>query len=317
MKLFKFGGSVLATASSRESLIKILKQYENEKIIVVCSAMGRNGFPYATDTLKNLIKNNNLKDEENAILLSSGEIISALLFTSECRNNQLNATYIDVYKLGILTDDNYLNAHCLSMDISYIEEMLEKHQVLVVSGFIGFNEQKNITLLGKGGSDYTAIIIAKYLHLKEVYLLKDVDGVYPSYPLIGKKMMPFSLLNYQEMMMLNDLGYGIIQKKAVALAEEENIKICLRHYLDLSQGTDIVTNTQEHECVGFFIDKNDIYIASNKPKEVYLTLEDALKKHHIFIKEYRLNDKKLIINLPSAQVAVVRKILIELYFGAK
>lgn len=317
MKLFKFGGSVLATASSRENLIKILKQYGNEKIIVVCSAMGRNGFPYATDTLKNLIKNNNLKDEENAILLSSGEIISALLFTSECRNNQLNAKYIDVYKLGILTNDDYLDAHCLSMDISNLEDMLKKYQVLVVSGFIGINEQKNITLLGKGGSDYTAIIIAKYLCLKEVYLLKDVDGIYPSYPIIGKKMMPFSALNYQEMKMLNDLGYGIIQKKAVALAEKEKIKICLRHYLDLSQGTDIVANAQEHECVGFFIDKNDIYIASNKPKEVYSTLEETLKRHHIFIKEYCLNDKELMINLPSSQVAVVRKILIELYFDTK
>ncbi len=317
MKLFKLGGSILATAAERENIINVLKRYEDEKIIVVCSAMGRNGFPYATDTLKNLIKNNSLKEEENAILLSSGEIISALLFTSECRNYQLNAVYIDIYKLGILTDDNYLDANCLSMDVSYIEEMLKKYQVLVVSGFIGFNQQKSITLLGKGGSDYTAIIIAKYLHLKEVYLLKDVNGIYPSYPLIGKKMMPFSSLNYQEMIMLNDLGYGIIQKKAVALAEKEKIKICLRHYLDLSQGTDVDINVKEHECVGFFIDKNDICIASNNPKKVYLTLEDTLKKHHIFIKEYQLNDKKLIINLPSSQVSVVRKLLIELYFDAK
>ncbi len=317
MKIYKFGGSILATASSRDIAIKLLQEQKEERIIVVCSAMGRNGFPYATDTFKNLIHENTLQDKEMARLLSMGENISALLFTSECRKNNLHAICLSVHQLGIITDHNYLDASVLKIDSQYLKMALKQYQVVVIPGFVGENEEKEITVLGRGGSDLSAVLIAEALEEKEVYLWKDVDGIYPSYPLIGKSLLPYDALNYEEMKQLIALGYNIIQDKAIIWAQKADIRIHLRHYLHPDQGTDIYKRPSTKECIGLFSNNHEIRLASFRPDEVFSHIQELLKTQHIFLKDYVIGHNQVVIYLPSSQISVARKLILNLYWNSK
>lgn len=316
MKIFKFGGTLLATNSLREKAIQWIRNWEDEKIIVVCSAMGRNGFPYATDTLLKLIEEGELSEKEIARFLSVGEIISSLLFTSDCIKNGLNATSLSPIELGIKTDSSFLDATIQSVDGKCIVEALKEHSVVVVPGFLGINAQNEITTLGRGGGDLTPLALADYFKLKEVYLWKDIAGIFPAQPLLIKKIMPYKKLSYQEMRWLIDMGYHVLQKKAVMFAEKKNIHIYVGK-IEEKNGTWIQEEESSENCIGCLATHQKILLTAHDLEKVYQEIQNLLAVKHIFIKEYQKDDSILSISLPSSQIAVAKREIIAFYWDKK
>lgn len=314
MKIMKFGGTALATSSTREKCIRMIEGCLPEKIMIICSAMGRNGFPYATDTLRNLLDTAYVEKHEMDRIISFGEILSSLIFAQDLRKKGWKAKSFSPKEMGIKTDQHFQDADVLQIDTSAIQNALNEYDILVISGFIGMTLEGEITTLGKGGSDFTATLLADALHIEDVYLWKDVDGVYPYYPFATYGLHPYSILSYDEMLALCDLGYEVIQKKAIRFAKQKKIHIHVGNYLTNKVGTTISSQTEEKQMIGFSADYQSMQIATFAPEEISSLLQEILKKSHVFLKDFSYLEHQVHVKVPSSQIPIVRKILIEQFF---
>lgn len=314
MKIMKFGGTALATSTTREKCMRIIEKDLPEKTIVICSAMGRNGFPYATDTLRALMDKEYVEGEELDRILSFGEILSSLIFTQDLRKKGIKAKSISPHEVGIMTDDHFQNAKVIRVNTTAISQALQDYDVVVVPGFIGMTKKGVITTLGKGGSDLTATLLADALQLQDVYLWKDVEGVYPYYPFATYGLHHYQALSYDEMLSLCELGYEIIQQKAIQYAKEKQLHLHIGHYVSQEVGTTISTQTHEKKIIGFSANYQSMQIATSMPKEIWDILQEILKKSHIFIKDVSFSSNHVHMKVSSSQIPIVRKILIEHFF---
>lgn len=138
-KICKFGGTSISNDERCQLALNIVKKMsQNDKVIVVISAMGRSGDPYATDTLSSL-GNAYLSEQEKARLLSMGELVSSISFCAKLRAMGLNAYALSFRESGITTDDNYECARVIKMDNSEILKLLEGYDVLIICGFVAMN----------------------------------------------------------------------------------------------------------------------------------------------------------------------------------
>lgn len=310
----KFGGMALATSSTREKCIRMIEKILPEKMIIICSAMGRNGFPYATDTLRNLLDDAYVEKEEMDRIVSFGEILSSLIFAQDLRKNGWKTKCFSPREMGIKTDRHFQNADVLQIETTAIQNALKDYDILVIPGFIGMTLDGEITTLGKGGSDFTATLLADALHIKDVYLWKDVDGIYPYYPFATYGLHPYPILSYEEMLALCDLGYGVIQRKAIRYAKQKNIHLHVGNYHTNEIGTTISNQTEEKQLIGFSADYQSMQIATFAPEEISGLLQEILKKSHVFLKDFSYLKHQVHVKVPSSQIPIVRKILIEQFF---
>lgn len=234
IQICKFGGTSLSNDERCQYALNICKEKaEQGKVIVVVSAMGRYGDPYATDTLATL-GNEYLSEQETARLLSMGELVSSIRFCSKLRACGINAYALSFKETGILTDDNYLCANVVDMDSHDFKQMLEAYDVLVVCGFVGMNSMGEITTLGRGGSDYTAVLVAKMLDVNEVEIYTDVDGVYDSDPKINKNAKKYKEITYHHMLALH---CRVIHDRCIDFAAKNHIRIFLKGTFSDDAGT--------------------------------------------------------------------------------
>ncbi|MGL5313361.1 MAG: aspartate kinase, partial [Peptostreptococcaceae bacterium] len=158
----KFGGTSVESYEKMNEVCKIVKSYKDNNndlgIVVVVSAMGRKGAPYATDTLIGLINQVNDKPQSRELdmLMSCGEIISGTILTNILQSYGLESIFLTGRQAGIITNDNFSNARILDIKPARILTELEKNKVVVVAGFQGGTEDGEITTLGRGGSDTSA-----------------------------------------------------------------------------------------------------------------------------------------------------------------
>ncbi len=315
MKIFKFGGSALQTKSMRDKIIDIIKRENGEKLLVVVSAMGKIGFPYATDTLYGLINKDIISNKEIARLISCGEIISSVVLTSEIKEEGIKVISLSPLELGIKTEGDYISASIYDVIIKNIQKAFISYDIVIVPGFIGTNKEGEICTFKRGGSDLTAVILAKYLSLNEVYLFKDVDGIFPTFPNVSSMTKAYKYLSYQEMLLLTKLGFKIINDIAVNEAMTEGIRINIVNYMNNVIGTEIGENSEYKECIGFICGKNYLSFAAFFPNEILDKIKNELKMSHVFIKEYLIKDNILSIYIASSQIPVVRKKVVELFFN--
>lgn len=314
LKIFKFGGSALQTKTNREKVIDIIQREKKEKILVVVSAMGKMGFPYATDTLYNLINKDIVSNKEVARLISCGEIISSIVLTNEIKEKGIKAESLSPLELGIKTEGDYISASIKNVVVDYIKEAFLVNDVVIIPGFIGTNEKGEICTFKRGGSDLTAVILAKYLLLNEVFLFKDVEGIYPTFPKISSKTKVHKYLSYQEMLLLTKLGFKVINDSAANEAMENNIKINIVDFENNLIGTEIGENSEYKECIGFMCGNNYLSFAAFFPNEILEKIKNELKSSHIFIKDHAIKDNILTIYVASSQIPVIRKKVNELFF---
>ncbi|MEG2799874.1 MAG: aspartate kinase [Erysipelotrichaceae bacterium] len=234
LKVLKFGGTSLRSAATRKYVYQHIMSFAKDyKLIIVVSAMGSYGDPYATDTLISL-GSDALASEEKASLVSLGEQLSSLVVCSELLGLGLSSYALPFQYAGIITDHNYDYAKVVKLDNTRIKNKLNDVDIIVVGGFIAMNALKEVTTLGRGGSDYSAVLFAKMLGLDEVSIFTDVDGVYDVDPKISNIALKYEHLSYDEMLNINS---RVLHDRCVSFAKEEHIKIYLRGTFSKNMGT--------------------------------------------------------------------------------
>ena len=243
----KFGGTSLSTSEARTHVIQHIRQAlaQQYNLVVVVSAMGRRGEPYATDTLLDWIKHNGnkLPTREQDMLLYCGEAISAVTLCSLLNAESIPATVLNGAQAGIMTDDHFGNAQIITVTPKRIYELLEQGKVVIVTGFQGETADHDITTLGRGGSDTTATALGAALKAEIVDIFTDVDGVLTADPKIVDNAKRLTHVTFAEICHMAHLGAKVIHPRAVEIAMQANIPIRIRSTFLQDEGT-LVTSSE-------------------------------------------------------------------------
>ncbi len=237
----KFGGTSLSTSAAREHAIKHIRQALEERyaLVVVVSAMGRRGQPYATDTLLDLIAENGgrLADREKDLLLCCGEMISAAALCCMLQSAGIDAVALTGAQAGIETTNVHGDAKITSIRTERLLSLLRDGKIAVVTGFQGAAPNGDMTTLGRGGSDTSAAALGAALKAEYVDIFTDVDGVLTADPRIVSDAKPLDRVTYVEICNMANNGAKVIHPRAVEVAMEANIPIRIRSTFSNSSGT--------------------------------------------------------------------------------
>ncbi len=293
----KFGGTSVATEDSRKRVIdKIVeRKEEGYDIVVVVSAIGRSGDPYATDTLKSIVDEDAISKAELDLLISCGEVISSIVLSNELKLKGLETVVLTGANIGIITDNNYGSSNIIDFDKTNIESGLNKGKVVVVAGFQGSTLDGNITTLGRGGSDISASVIGGYLAADFVEIYTDVDGVMTADPRIVKDARVIDTMCYSEVSQLAEDGAKVIHPKAIDIAQRFDVPILIRNTYSDSQGTYIEEINMDYLSNRLKLSSDKIMSAITYKKgrvQVNLKLEDS-KVMNKLMKDFVRNDISL------------------------
>ena len=288
----KFGGTSVSTEERRKHLAAKVKNIidSGKKPVVVVSAMGRKGDPYATDTLLSLIDKSFMKDHKNSqdLLMSCGEIISSVVVCNTLYNYGIEAVPLTGGQAGIITDNNLTDARYLNTDPSRILSILEEGKVPVVTGFQGVTKDGLFTTLGRGGSDTSACILGVALKAKEIQIYTDVDGIMTADPRLVDNASLIDEVTYNEVYQLADQGAKVIHPKAVDLAKKANIPLVIKNTMSDSKGTLIIKDIAENNkrfITGITHLNNRIQVrvrlSENPNHAAYRSLLDNLARNNI------------------------------------
>lgn len=234
----KFGGTSVSTKDKRQKIIgKVKKAIDDKKaVIVVVSAMGRQADVYSTDALLSLVSKNCNKVSRD-LLISCGEIITAVLLSDELEKEGVSAIPLTGGQAGIITDKNFGNAKMIEFNKEVIRNLLNENKTPIVCGFQGMTKEGDFTTLGRGGSDTTAAILGSELDAERIEIYTDVDGIMTADPRIVKKANLIKTISYEEVFQLADQGAKVIHPKAIIYASSKNIPIYIKNTLNDCEGT--------------------------------------------------------------------------------
>ncbi|OZV11580.1 aspartate kinase [Tissierella sp. P1] len=241
----KFGGTSVMNDERRNLAIDKIKAAIDKHLnpVVVVSAIGRAGDPYATDTLIQLAKSVGIEPNprELDILMACGEIISATVMANTLKARGYEAAVFTGGQAGIITDENFLDAKILHVEPMRILKSLEEGIIPIIAGFQGITEKGDITTLGRGGSDVTASIMGEALNAELVEIYTDVDGVMTADPKIVPDAKVMDTIFYNEVFQMAEYGAKVLHPKAVEIAMRSNIPIVIRNTSSDYNGT-LITN---------------------------------------------------------------------------
>jgi aspartate kinase len=241
----KFGGTSVATKETREMIVDKVETALNNGYfpVVVVSAIGRNGDPYATDTLINTAKavGCETSPREMDLIMACGEIISSVVMVNTLRKRGHESVALTGAQAGIITDDNFGDAEVLRVDTQNILRYIDKNIIPVITGFQGVNERGEITTLGRGGSDVSGSIIGEALNAEAVEIYTDVEGVMTADPRIVADARVMNTIFYNEVFQMAEYGSNVIHPRAVEVAMRCNIPLIIKNTMSDSQGT-LITN---------------------------------------------------------------------------
>ncbi len=245
----KFGGTSLATAERREMVAQKVKAAVGQgyRPVVVVSAMGRAGDPYATDTLLRLAAEAfpDASPRDLDLVASCGEVISAVVLAQTLRRHGLEVAVLTGGQAGIITDANHSRANILRVEADRLLAHLKAGRVVVVTGFQGVTETGDITTLGRGGSDTTAAAIGVALKAEVVEIYTDVDGVKTADPQLVPEARTLELMAHYELAQMAAVGARVIHPAAVELAMRHNLPMRIKSTFDDSPGTLIITQLED------------------------------------------------------------------------
>lgn len=242
----KFGGTSVATSESRNKVVqKIKKAVESGMMpVVVVSAMGRKGAPYATDTLLEFVSETagEMSPHSSDMLLSCGEIISAVTMTTLLEKEGLKAQAFTGGQAGIITDNYHQNADLLCAKPEGLLGALEAGIIPVVAGFQGITMEGHITTLGRGGSDTSAAMLGASLKADYIEIYTDVDGIMTADPNVCGKAKIIPAISYTEVFQMADSGAKVIHPRAVEYAMRAGIPLVIKNTFSDEKGTYILQN---------------------------------------------------------------------------
>ncbi len=232
----KFGGSSVKDAECLRRVAGIITNTykEGNDVIVVVSAQG--------DTTDDLIEkakeiSKNPSKREMDMLLTTGEQISASLLAMAIEEMGYPAVSLTGWQAGILTNSRYSDSRIKKINTERINAELDKKRIVIVTGFQGINRYDDITTLGRGGSDTSAVALAAACHADLCEIYTDVDGVYTSDPRIAPDAKKLSEISYDEMLELASLGANVLHNRSVELAKKYNVNLCVRSSITGAEGT--------------------------------------------------------------------------------
>jgi len=232
----KYGGSSVADAEKIKNVARRVAKAKDEgnQVVVVVSAMG-----HTTDNLIQLAYQVNEQpgDRELDVLLSTGEIVSSTLLALALESLGCKAVSLTGAQAGIQTDSSYSRARILRVDPKRVVNELEKENIVIVAGFQGVTQEMDITTLGRGGSDTTAVALAASLNAEICQIYTDVEGVYTADPHLIPGARKLKDIGYEEMLELASYGARVMHNRAVELGELYNVPILVVSSFSDSSGT--------------------------------------------------------------------------------
>jgi aspartate kinase len=255
----KFGGSSVANVERIQNVAKRVASYKKKgnDVVVVVSALGD-----TTDELIELAHKINLEPSEREMdmLLSTGEQISVALLAMAIHKLGFDAISFTGAQVGIITDTSHTQARIIKINADKIREELGKGNIVIVAGFQGVTLKQDITTLGRGGSDLTAVALAKELKAEECEIYTDVEGIYTTDPRIEPKARKISAITYDEMLEMASLGAQVMQARSIEVAKKFDVPIHVRSSFSDNPGTMIIREVKRMEDVlvsGVTLNKNE------------------------------------------------------------
>ena len=300
--IMKFGGSSVANNEKLKLVAnKIVDMYnKNNNIVVILSAQGK-----TTDKLieeaKELSKNT--KDREMDMLLSCGEQISIAKLSILLNDMGYESISLTGWQAGIFTNNTNQNAIIKNIDTTRILKELEDRKIVIIAGFQGFNENLDITTLGRGGSDTSAVAIAAALNAKECYIFSDVDGVYTADPNKIKNAEKLTALSYNEMIEISSEGAKVLHNRCAEIGDKFKIPIITKSTFNNKAGT-IITDIIEENTIKSVIKKDISRISFigngiNRNTEFIKNVIDIIEENKLEMLEFNVSESKISIDFKN------------------
>ncbi|MDW4479258.1 aspartate kinase [Staphylococcus saprophyticus] len=315
--VLKFGGSSVSDFTKIKNIAEMLslRIAQGEQLIVVVSAMGK-----TTDELMANVSTltTSPKDQELALLLTTGEQQTVSYLSMVLNDIGVRAKAMTGYQAGIKTVGHHLKSRIAEINPETFEQAFEENDVLVVAGFQGVNDDLEVTTLGRGGSDTTAVALATSNHTPcEIYT--DVDGVYATDPRLYKDAKRLDYVSYEEMMEMSALGAGVLETRSVELANNYNIPLYLGRTLSNVKGTWIMPQTEilEKKAVtGVALDTHMMHVTISYPlpdnkllTKLFSQLEDGSVNVDMISQIVNLEGLQMSFTIKDTDVAQISSIL--------
>lgn len=229
----KFGGSSVANVEKLEMVVSHIVQAKEagDKVVVVVSAQGKTTdrlISEEAEIIKNPIKNRESFLREHDVLVSTGEQITISKLAMLLKKKGYQAVSLTGWQVPIVTNSEHANGRIRYIENSKIEEYLAAGNVVIVAGFQGIDENGDITTLGRGGSDTTAVALAASLNADRCDIFTDVDGVYTSDPRIVENVMKLNAVSYDEMLELSSMGAKVLHNRCIEIGKKYQVPIYVK-----------------------------------------------------------------------------------------
>lgn len=300
--VLKFGGSSLADNEKLKMVAeKIIGLYQkNHNIVVVVSAQGK-----TTDKLISEAKELTQleQDREMDALLSTGEQISTAKLSILLNQMGYRAISLTGWQAGIYTNNTNQNAIIKWIDTSRIRKELEKRNIVIIAGFQGMNENRDITTLGRGGSDTTAVAISAALGAKNCYIFSDVDGVYTTDPNKIENAKKLSAVSYEEMLEISSEGAKVLHNRCVEIGEKFKVPIITKSTFNNKPGT-VISDIIEENTVKSVVKKevSRISIIGNgiiRNFSIINKILETVEKNKLEMLEFSVTESKISITFKN------------------
>ena len=262
----KYGGTSVGNVEKIKNVARRVRsaRQDGNDVIVVVSAMGEE-----TDRLLDLARDitDQPDEKEQDVLISTGEQVSSSLLAMALKSLGVNARSLLAYQIKIQTDSAFGKARILKIDSKRLLRELKDGKVLVIAGFQGVDEKDNITTLGRGGSDTSAVAIAAALKADICEIYTDVEGVFTADPNICPDARKLNKISYEEMLEMASLGAKVLQTRSVQFAKKYQVPIHVRSTFKNGTGTIVTKEDQDMESVivsGVTYDKDEAKITVTK-----------------------------------------------------
>jgi aspartate kinase len=290
----KFGGTSVGSIERIKAIAEHLsnerKRYE--RIVVVVSAMAK-----TTDNLIQLAREISSKpcSRELDMLLTAGERISMSLLSLALQELGIQSISFTGSQSGIITDSTHGNAKIETVNAFRIKEELEKGKIVIVAGFQGVSKEKEITTLGRGGSDTSAVALSSYLEAEKCEIYTDVDGVYSADPRYVDNTIKYERLSYEQMLYLAYGGSKVLHQRSVEFALKYRIPIEVKSSFSFTEGTMI--ENMENSLVKAIAHKENIMILSIKCENSKIA--EMINKINTEVFDYIINQNELQLLIES------------------
>ena len=297
--VLKFGGSSVSDNENLKIVAdKITKLYDKgNNIVVILSAQGK-----TTDTLISEAKelSQNINRRELDVLLSAGEQISVAKLGILLNELGYKSISLTGWQAGIYTNNTNQNAEIKTIDTTRILKELEKKKIVIIAGFQGYNENLDITTLGRGGSDTTAIAVAAALKAKNCYIFSDVDGVYTADPHIIENAKKIPAISYEEMNEISNEGARVLHNRCIEIGKKYKIPIITKSTFNNKPGT-VISNIIEEDTIKSIV-KKDISRISIVGTGIIRNIEilqkilDIISNNKLEMLEFNVSNNKISID---------------------